>query len=192
MALRIAHGMYLKVHEGEDGKSFPIALKTRKNEMKLFLWCIVIGSIVTAGFAIFFLCNLLTTAHIAHAKDQIEVFYNMKKQAKEAETYDKVMPFLEYTINYYPSGTKQAKGTLLDMIVEQVRQEVICDINEILRQKKVSSRVPVQPPLQQENKAILQPKTKQKPVRNGDDGTITTNKNGRTCRRRVMVAPRGL
>ena len=43
--------------------------------------------------------------------------------------------YLEYALWYYPSGTKQTKGSGLDQVVERARQCAVREIIEILRSR---------------------------------------------------------
>ena len=59
------------------------------------------------------------------AQEQVDVFYGCRDGALalDANTADKV-GYLEYVIGYYPPGTKQQSGSLLNKVVEQVRKDV--------------------------------------------------------------------
>ena len=43
--------------------------------------------------------------------------------------------YLEYLLNYYPSGTKQVQGSGLDLIVERARENAIREILVDFRKK---------------------------------------------------------
>ncbi len=76
----------------------------------------------------------ILVVHTGFAIDQINIFYSMLEKTEEAEPTDTV-GYLEYTVRYYPSGTKHVTGTPLDTTVEQVRSNVIAQIIDKLRAK---------------------------------------------------------
>ncbi len=71
---------------------------------------------------------------IAFAKEQIEIFEEMRLKALRAEPKETV-GFLRYAIDYYPSGTKQRSGSPLDAIVERERAGNIREIIIYLKSK---------------------------------------------------------
>jgi hypothetical protein len=70
----------------------------------------------------------------AFAEEQTEVIEATRNQALKAEV-KKEAELLEYIVNYYPSGTKQIKGSKLDLIVERFRGCVVREIIADLRKK---------------------------------------------------------
>jgi hypothetical protein len=64
---------------------------------------------------------------IAFADEQTAIFDQMTRQTEESPTVD--LGYLEYTLSYYPSGTKQTKGSSLDRVVERAR---CCAVQEII------------------------------------------------------------
>lgn len=69
-----------------------------------------------------------------HAEEQVAIFVDMRNKALETDPREAV-GYLEYAVNYYPSGTKQIPGTHLDSIVEQIRAEMIQRMIDDLREK---------------------------------------------------------
>ena len=68
------------------------------------------------------------------AEDQIKIIHEMVDESKN-EAPEELVRSLEYTINYYPSGTKLKTGSRLDKIVEKERQKAIHQMLEILKLK---------------------------------------------------------
>ncbi len=83
------------------------------------------------------LCGTLAWKHtmlglrVAFASDQFAVFEEMRVRALRSVPAEAVAD-LRYVVDYYPSGTKQDKGSRLDRMVEQARdltiREIICDL----------------------------------------------------------------
>jgi hypothetical protein len=80
--------------------------------------------------------NFIMSLRIAFAEDQTAIFDQMRRQTAESAAVD--VTYLEYTLSYYPSGTKQTKDSRLDQVVERARQ---CAEREIIA--IVRSRLPV-------------------------------------------------
>jgi hypothetical protein len=57
----------------------------------------------------------------------------MRRQTAEAAGVN--VSFLEYAPRYYPSGTKQTKGSRLDRLLERARQCAVREIIAILRSR---------------------------------------------------------
>jgi hypothetical protein len=72
------------------------------------------------------------------AQEQVAIFADMRGKAVNAKPKDAV-GYLKYTIEYYPSGTKQLSGSALDLMVEQVRFETVHQIIADLRSKTENS-----------------------------------------------------
>jgi hypothetical protein len=51
--------------------------------------------------------------HVGFACEQTEIFDDSRKQALSADAAGAAV-ILEYVVHYYPSGTKQVTGSLLD------------------------------------------------------------------------------
>lgn len=73
-------------------------------------------------------------AHIAMADEQVEVFQSMCDKAR-CDDMAEAVACLKYTVNYYPSGTKQVAGSYSDRIVERCRELAIRDIINVLWSK---------------------------------------------------------
>ena len=71
---------------------------------------------------------------VAFASEQTEIFEAMRTRALQSGSSE-AAGFLEYAYYYYPSGTKQQTGSLLDHIVERERQRAVRDIIASLRIK---------------------------------------------------------
>ncbi len=71
---------------------------------------------------------------IAFAEEQTKIFDSMREKAIQADARG-AAGFLEYAVNYYPSGSKQRSGSRLDKILERMRSYAVRDIISHLRQK---------------------------------------------------------
>ncbi len=71
---------------------------------------------------------------VAFASEQTRVFEQMSVKAA-ANDEDVALASLEYVVSYYPSGTKQEKGSRLDLIVERERAFAVKEIIAHLRVK---------------------------------------------------------
>jgi hypothetical protein len=85
------------------------------------------------------LCGWLYLKHtwraieIAFAADQTEIFDDMRTKALASTNPREIAGYLQYAVHYYPSGTKQQAGSLLDQVVERLRASVVRDIVAHLR-----------------------------------------------------------
>jgi hypothetical protein len=70
---------------------------------------------------------------ISYANEQIAIFVASKNSSASMTNPKKLAGLLDYLVRYYPSGTKQEKGTQLDRIVEEMRFIVIASIISRLR-----------------------------------------------------------
>jgi hypothetical protein len=101
--------------------------------------CIVAG-VTLALFVLIVLLGVLLVNHfmlhirVAFADDQTMIFEAMREKAIQADLPEAV-GCLEYALWYYPSGTKQVKGSLLDQVVERARQAAVREIIAYLRAK---------------------------------------------------------
>ncbi len=68
------------------------------------------------------------------ANEQTETFDEMRAKAVQSHP-ENAVKYLEYVVDYYPSGTKQVQGFRLDHIVERARQNAIREILAYLRVK---------------------------------------------------------
>jgi hypothetical protein len=86
----------------------------------------------------FFLCvgfgwsNVTLKLQAKFAQEQIRVFDEMSNRALSANPAQ-AAECLNYVLTYYPSGTKQERGSALDQIVEQQRERAIQEIITMLR-----------------------------------------------------------
>ena len=76
----------------------------------------------------------LLKIRVAWADDQIKIFDEMRTQALQSDAHGAV-GYLQYIVNYYPSGTKQEAGSPLDRMVERERNQTTQDIVTHLRAK---------------------------------------------------------
>lgn len=70
---------------------------------------------------------------VAFADGQVAIFEEMKASASSTTDPQQLSGKLEYVLNYYPTGSKQVKGTQLDRIVETARSNSIAAIITRLR-----------------------------------------------------------
>ena len=90
------------------------------------------------GLAI--LCGSLFWSHgwltirVAFASEQTQIFDEMRTKALQSDAAG-AAGFLEYVVDYYPSGTKQQTGSKLDRMVERERTLAERDIIAYLRTK---------------------------------------------------------
>jgi hypothetical protein len=97
----------------------------------------VIGAVAITALLLGFLFCLITyigtSVQIAFADEQTAIFEEMRRQTQESAAVD--VGYLEYVLAYYPSGTKQTKGSGLDRVVERARQGAVREIIGILRSR---------------------------------------------------------
>ncbi len=68
------------------------------------------------------------------AREQIEIFHEISSHALESGVTDAVES-MRYASCYYPSGTKQVRGSRLDRLVERERSDAVRAIISHLRTK---------------------------------------------------------
>jgi hypothetical protein len=91
-------------------------------------------------FGLIVLCGWLFWKHgwltiqVAFASEQTQIFEDMRAKALENDA-GTAADCLRYTIWYYPSGSKQEKGSRLDRMVERERARAVRDIIAYLRTK---------------------------------------------------------
>jgi hypothetical protein len=73
------------------------------------------------------------TIHVVFAYDQTGIFEEMRDKCLRATDPSEGAYCLEYTMDYYPSGSKQEKGSWLDHIVERARRSAIREMIAHLR-----------------------------------------------------------
>lgn len=74
------------------------------------------------------------TIRVAWASEQTKVFDEMRTQARQSDATGAAR-CLDYVVGYYPSGSKQEKGSRLDHMVERERSLAVRDIVAHLRTK---------------------------------------------------------
>jgi hypothetical protein len=74
------------------------------------------------------------TIHVAFASEQTDIFEEMRTRALKTDVAE-AAGCLQYTVFYYPSGTKQETGSRLDRIVERDRKNTVREIISYLRTK---------------------------------------------------------
>ena len=84
---------------------------------------------------VLFIQYQILKVRVAFAEDQISIAYEARQKALEASTPTEAARFLKYVIYYYPSGTKQARTSRLNRMVELVRSNVVSDIIADLKNK---------------------------------------------------------
>jgi len=65
---------------------------------------------------------------VSFAEGQISIFEAMKSSLDNITNPQKLSAELEYVVNYYPSGSKQVRGSQLDRIVEIARANATSEI----------------------------------------------------------------
>jgi hypothetical protein len=109
---------------------------TSGSPTKVVLW----SSLIVVAF----LCVVCAAKYtmlklrLAFADSQVAIFEDMKASANSTTDPQKLSGKLEYIVNYYPSGSKQAKATHLDRIVEAARANSIAVI--IARLKTITGK----------------------------------------------------
>lgn len=115
-------------------RSGPASGEARPNRISRFL-LIAAPVVVAAGLAAWWGASLWTLKlRVAFAHEQTRVFHDMVQRATTGDARQ-ALGCLEYTIGYYPAGTKQVAGSRLDAIVESARRQGVHDILEVLRRK---------------------------------------------------------
>src|SRR5262249_30138795 len=90
-----------------------------------------VAALIVMGFCLS--SHLMTSVQIAFADEQTAIFDLMRRQTEQSTGVD--AGYLEYTLWYYPSGTKQTKGSSLDRMVERARHGAVREIISILRSR---------------------------------------------------------
>ena len=102
---------------------------------------IVIAAVITGLCAVAswqFVRHAWMQIQLTFADEQTEIFSEMTDKASESLKREPpdvraAVGFLEYTVSYYPSGSKQTHGSTLDRIVERSRSLAERRIIEMLR-----------------------------------------------------------
>ena len=100
--------------------------------LTIALSVVCLGLLVLSGH-LFWKFGLLSI-QVAFASAQTKIFGEMRKLAFHSSP-EQAVSYMNYAINYYPSGTKQESGSKLDVIVERERRTVVRDIIAYLRTK---------------------------------------------------------
>lgn len=100
----------------------------------------IVASLISASLVIYSvnvtIKHFSLVLDVCFALEQVEVFHAVKEQIKSGNDNRKeIASQLNYIINYYPSGTKQEKGSRLDRIVESARKDVLEDLIIFLKGK---------------------------------------------------------
>ena len=95
---------------------------------------LVFGGVIAWGVNAHFASSL----HLAFADEQTEIFQQMVARTSSAlaespPNLGVAIGCLQYTEQYYPSGTKQSSGSALDNIVERTRSLAVRQIVDMLR-----------------------------------------------------------
>jgi len=88
---------------------------------------------ILLGFGSCLISHMRTSVQIAFADEQTAIFDEMRRLTQESAAAD--VRYLDYTLWYYPSGSKQTKGSGLDRVVERARQCAMREIIAILRSR---------------------------------------------------------
>jgi len=79
------------------------------------------------------MCYVKLRLRVAFAADQVIILEYARQRAVGATSPTETTSLLEYTLDYYPSGTKQVPGSRLDHIVETVRSNAVREALSKLR-----------------------------------------------------------
>lgn len=71
---------------------------------------------------------------VALAEEQMVIFEDMRIKASRSKPAEAV-EYLEYALDYYPSGSKQVEGSRLDRMVERARGSAVSAILADLRNR---------------------------------------------------------
>jgi hypothetical protein len=99
---------------------------------QVLLFGLLVAAIIFAVLVGGYLATLPLRLRIALADEQTAIFDDMRVKAERADATE-TLGYLEYTLGYYPSGTKQIEGSQLDRIVERARQNALREIIAALR-----------------------------------------------------------
>jgi len=93
------------------------------------------SSLVLASFLAVFFAAIYTTLklRVAFADGQVAIFRATKVAAATTTDINVLKDQLNYVVNYYPSGSRQVRGTQLDRVVESARSNTIETIIDRLR-----------------------------------------------------------
>ena len=100
--------------------------------LAISLGVVCVGLLVLCG-GLFWSYGLLKI-QVAFASEQTQIFTRMRAQALQSDAAS-AAGCLRYVVGYYPSGSKQQTGSLLDRMVEYERALAVRDIVAYLRNK---------------------------------------------------------
>ena len=112
-----------------------------------FAFCVIMKTrvVIFVGFAIAALCAMsaklcwdyaLISLHVEFARDQVEIFSEALERAERSDSVAAMMAERDYISTYYPSGTKQERGSKLDLIVERFRAACLRQIEKRIQDAK--------------------------------------------------------
>lgn len=105
------------------------------NKQRWWLNPVLIYAVVITVVAVaVYLHGVLEHLHVMFADEQTEIFDEMRRQVGSAKSPEAAVGFLQYTVVYYPSGSKQETGSRLDKIVERARAGAIREMIQRLRE----------------------------------------------------------
>lgn len=93
--------------------------RTAWRSVAIVLGVLVIALLASSGWLLWSNVWLSLTAHFA--EEQTRIFQEMSDQALATDNAHRAANCLDYIVSYYPSGTKQERGTPLDFVVERHR-----------------------------------------------------------------------
>jgi hypothetical protein len=100
--------------------------------LSVFLGVLCVGLVVLCGWL--FWKHGWLTIRVAFASEQTQIFEDMRAKALQSDA-GSAADCLRYAVWYYPSGSKQEKGSRLDRMVERERTRAALDIVAYLRNK---------------------------------------------------------
>jgi len=107
---------------------------TTMNFKKPFLVLFVIALLLTGLLGKCCWNHAWLSIRVAFAEEQTGIFDEMRIKASQSDP-DKAVEYLDYTLHYYPSGSKQVQGSRLDRIVERARDNAVSAIIADLRKR---------------------------------------------------------
>lgn len=98
----------------------------------MFVGIVIVGLGVVCGLLL--VANGLQWLRQALAEEQIVYIQRCRDNALALEPAE-AAEHLRYILDYYPSGTKQREGSVLDRLVESQRKRAVADVIAHLRRK---------------------------------------------------------
>ena len=106
---------------------------TQKSVRYIVVMTCVLVAVCAVGLLISSVIRVVRDMPVHLAAEQTSIFEQMRLQSLVATDPAEIVGFLAYVESYYPSGTKQSKGSPLDRVVEGYRAAVIREIVARLR-----------------------------------------------------------